>query len=431
MKVISKLSCLAVLAIVAGCGGGSSGGALGSAGAMPDTSTTAKSAEAGSDAALVELSGTGKEAAATQKLDASWVSIATENQSFTVPTGTVVQYGSDSTFVQKTVSGAGSCSSSFFGSDPTPGVVKGCFAQTGTASSGTDTLLASEGGLFTVPTGTLVKYGAGSSWVQKTINGTAHCNNIDFGSDPAPGVAKSCYSVGTGTTTPPPTTTTPPAGTKLADEGQSFTLADATAVKYGAGTGWVQKVVSGTTHCNNIDFGSDPAPGVAKACYVDGGSTTTPPPTTTAPPSGTKLAAEGQSFTVASATIVQFGVNSSWVQKSVTGTASCSVAFFGSDPAPNVVKACYSLGADTGGGSTTPPPTGGTGGTPVAGDIVDGSLTVVASSYRSMAAQMSKDAGLAYRYGPDAASYAVGNAGIPTLYAKAGCPDVFSAVRAR
>ncbi|MGO4393031.1 hypothetical protein AB4Z46_16905, partial [Variovorax sp. M-6] len=432
-----------------------------------------------SDAALVALSGTGKDAAGTQKLDASWISIATENQSFNVPSGTVVQYGSGSTFVQKTVSGSGVCSTAFFGSDPTPDVVKGCYAQSGTTTGGT--LLANEGGSFTVATATVVKYGAGANWVQKTVTGTAACNNAYFGSDPAPSVAKACYSVDTTSTTPPsgtklaaefesftvtsPTmvkygagtswvqktvtgtaacnnvyfgsdpapnvakacyvdgggTTTPPTtpavGTKLAAEFESFTVTSPTVVKYGAGTGWVQKTVTGTATCNNVYFGSDPAPNVAKACYVDGGSTT-PPTTPTAPPSGTKLAAEFESFTVASPTIVQFGANSSWVQKSVNGSASCSVAFFGSDPLPNFAKACYSLGADTGGGSTTPPPTGGGGGTPVGGDIVDGSLTVIPSAYRSMAAQMSKDAGLAYRYGPDAASYGVGNSGIPTLFAK-------------
>jgi hypothetical protein len=43
---------------------------------------------------------------------------------------------------------------------------------------------------------------------------------------------------------------------------------------------------------------------------------------------------------------------------------------------------------------------------------------VIASSYRNTAAQLSKDAGIEYRYGPNAAAYGVGNGGMPTLYAR-------------
>ncbi|MDM0036593.1 hypothetical protein QTI33_30970, partial [Variovorax sp. J22P271] len=49
-------------------------------------------------------------------------------------------------------------------------------------------------------------------------------------------------------------------------------------------------------------------------------------------------------------------------------------------------------------------------------DIVDNSQAISASAYRDMATKLSKDAGIAYRYGPPAGETAVGNSGIPTLY---------------
>jgi len=44
-------------------------------------------------------------------------------------------------------------------------------------------------------------------------------------------------------------------------------------------------------------------------------------------------------------------------------------------------------------------------------DIVDASSNIVAAQYTAMAAQLSKDAGIAYRYGPDAASCGTANTG--------------------
>ena len=58
------------------------------------------------------------------------------------------------------------------------------------------------------------------------------------------------------------------AGAKLADEGGSFTVPAMTMVRYGAATSFVTKTVSGTAACTNEFFGSDPLPGVGKACYL-------------------------------------------------------------------------------------------------------------------------------------------------------------------
>ena len=54
--------------------------------------------------------------------------------------------------------------------------------------------------------------------------------------------------------------------TKIADEGQRAQVANGTMVKYGAGTHWTKRLMSGSFTCNNSTFG-DPAPGAFKACY--------------------------------------------------------------------------------------------------------------------------------------------------------------------
>ncbi|SCK57486.1 hypothetical protein VAR608DRAFT_6068 [Variovorax sp. HW608] len=51
----------------------------------------------------------------------------------------------------------------------------------------------------------------------------------------------------------------------------------------------------------------------------------------------------------------------------------------------------------------------------MSGDIVDSSLNIIPAQYTAMAAQLSQDAGITYRYGPDAISSGTANTG-PALY---------------
>ncbi|RYY93017.1 MAG: hypothetical protein EOO24_27705 [Comamonadaceae bacterium] len=91
----------------------------------------------------------------------------------------------------------------------------------------------------------------------------------------------------------------------------------------------------------------------------------------------------------------------------------CHVDVFG-DPGVPAPRVCEAVGA-----APAPPPP-----SPLPNDIVDATLNVLASPYRTMAAQLSTEAGLAYRYGPDAASAGVAVGVLPTLYQR---PDnVFS-----
>lgn len=74
------------------------------------------------------------------------------------------------------------------------------------------TVLAQEGGSFTVAAATRVKYGAGTTWAERDFPaGTVACNNTTFG-DPLPGSAKSCISMGaaTGAVNPPAPPPPPP-----------------------------------------------------------------------------------------------------------------------------------------------------------------------------------------------------------------------------
>lgn len=59
----------------------------------------------------------------------------------------------------------------------------------------TNTVLAQEGENFQVANGTIVRFGAGSNWVEATFDGSPHvCNLPTFGTavDPAPGQVKQC-----------------------------------------------------------------------------------------------------------------------------------------------------------------------------------------------------------------------------------------------
>jgi hypothetical protein len=55
-------------------------------------------------------------------------------------------------------------------------------------------VLAPEGGTFTVSAETVVKYGADTRWITRTVTGTVSCTNAYFGSDPAPFTVKSCVA---------------------------------------------------------------------------------------------------------------------------------------------------------------------------------------------------------------------------------------------
>lgn len=65
---------------------------------------------------------------------------------------------------------------------------------------------------------------------------------------------------------------------KIADEGAAFDVGAATrTVRFGAGTSWAEKAMTGPGTCSSTFFGRDPAFGVAKQCQVDDVVSAAPP----------------------------------------------------------------------------------------------------------------------------------------------------------
>jgi hypothetical protein len=119
--------------------------------------------------------------------------------------------------------------------------------------------------------------------------------------------------------------------TTIASEGQAFTVSGTTAVQYGAGSNWAQRFVNGTGQCTNEFFNIDPAVGTVKSCRIAAGAVVSS--------TRTKIASEGEAFSLGGATTVQYGVNSAWISKTLSA-GQCTNEFFGSDPAVGIVKSC-------------------------------------------------------------------------------------------
>lgn len=267
---------------------------------------------------------------------ATWTVAASENQRFTLAVSTPVRYGANDAWVYRTLVGDVSCSNGVFG-DPLVNVVKRCEVQAGTPSNaaapaGNTTpanasaasgwaFVANENESFTVAGTRTVRYGAGSTWIEKSVTSAGTCSNGFFGRDPLVGVVKRCETssgttAGTGT---PGTSTTPTSASNasgwsfLANEGAGFSLAGVRTVRYGAASSWVQREVSGNATCNNAFFGSDPLPGVVKRCEVSGATSAgtapaaAPAPTQTPTPTQPPAASPAPSGSRSSAGILVSG----------------------------------------------------------------------------------------------------------------------------
>ena len=115
--------------------------------------------------------------------------------------------------------------------------------------------------------------------------------------------------------------------TTVAAEGEGFDLATAQDVRYGNGSTWITRSVSGNASCSNDFFGNDPLFGVVKQCQVMSGSYT-------------RVAGEGEPFNVDGTRTVRYGSGATWVAQTVSGSGQCSNDYFGTDPVFGVVKQC-------------------------------------------------------------------------------------------
>lgn len=121
------------------------------------------------------------------------------------------------------------------------------------------------------------------------------------------------------------------------NEGQTCTFTGTRKVRYGTTTAFVDKSFTGSAVCSNTAFGTDPAPGIAKKCWLDTPTVVSIPPATQWVPCANY--AQNCSFT--GTRKVRFGTATAYVEKSFTSTAKCDVATFGADPANAAIKQCW------------------------------------------------------------------------------------------
>ncbi|MEU6352526.1 alpha-L-rhamnosidase [Streptomyces sp. NPDC047072] len=105
--------------------------------------------------------------------------------------GQPVAYGAYGAFTTLTASGDTPCTNAVFG-DPIPGESKSCYTATG-GPSGYATSCSAEGGTCAFSGQRTVAYGARGRFLYKSFTGGASCTTAAFGTDPLPGVLKSCY----------------------------------------------------------------------------------------------------------------------------------------------------------------------------------------------------------------------------------------------
>ncbi|HLO27820.1 MAG TPA: LamG domain-containing protein, partial [Anaerolineales bacterium] len=191
--------------------------------------------------------------------------------------------------------------------------------------SGTWLHLAKQGETFSVTGPKIVRYGAATQWVTKEISGSGQCTVEFFGIDPAFGVLKNCQVLVSG---PKPGVT----WSRIGAEGENITLDGTRTVRYGAGTQWIMKLLSGSVECTSAFFGGDPAPNLPKVCEVLEPDEMR----------GTwqRIAVEGQRFSIIGAQTIRYGEGQQWITKVLAGLGECTNAAFGGDPAPERVKSC-------------------------------------------------------------------------------------------
>ena len=134
-----------------------------------------------------------------------------------------------------------------------------------------------------------------------------------------------------GTPTPTPTPTPTTSWTACAGEGGTCIVSGTRQVRYGAGTSFVTKMVTGSVACSNAVFG-DPVPGVVKSCSYSNDTTTT---TVT----WTACAAENGTCSFSGTRDVRYGAGTTFTTRTAASSIACTNAVFG-DPIPNVVKGC-------------------------------------------------------------------------------------------
>ncbi|MGB5943978.1 MAG: BNR repeat-containing protein, partial [Leeuwenhoekiella sp.] len=125
-----------------------------------------------------------------------------------------------------------------------------------------------------------------------------------------------------------------------ANENQTVNVSGTKDIAFGA-NGQFRYLMNQTQDvgCTRTAFGGDPAPGVAKKCYIRNSSSS---PDYTPPGSYVLDVNEGATVNVSGTMNVAYGANGQFVfLYNQTGNVSCNNDTFGSDPAPGVPKKCF------------------------------------------------------------------------------------------
>ncbi|WP_371673997.1 trehalase family glycosidase [Streptomyces sp. NBC_00289] len=120
-----------------------------------------------------------------------WAKCAEQNGSCPAVAGQPVMFGAFGAFTTLKAAGDTPCTDATFG-DPIPGESKACYTATGDPV-GYTTACADEGETCAFSGQQTVAYGARGSFVYKSFTGGTSCTVTAFGTDPLPGVSKTCY----------------------------------------------------------------------------------------------------------------------------------------------------------------------------------------------------------------------------------------------
>jgi alpha-L-rhamnosidase len=125
-----------------------------------------------------------------------YTSCAQENGTCSFTGTESVAFGANGVYTYQTLTGGTACNNTVFG-DADYGFVKSCYVGPVTVGPSGSTLCAPENDLCSFTGARTVAYGAGSSFIEKSLTSGTPCDNAVF-TDPDVGVVKACFLMPTG-----------------------------------------------------------------------------------------------------------------------------------------------------------------------------------------------------------------------------------------
>ena len=124
----------------------------------------------------------------------------------------------------------------------------------------------------------LVASGTGASWSIPALPLLEGDNSVSLRAYDAENNRVTRKLLVTYTTNPETITTAEGTWTTLADENQGFVVSETKRVRFGGGSSWIERAVTGNGDCTTAYFGADPFPGASKSCAAL--TPASPPPPT-------------------------------------------------------------------------------------------------------------------------------------------------------